>query len=487
MVVKPNGHKQRPSMKHDETSIVTQDALLRVIAARGPRENTHVHESGVIEGKTWSSERVMTVVSLSRACSAPRKEVVAKRERENSEADDNTDSQGTSGEIGLRKDDIGSNSSSVRGALISNADVGAGKSKLASLAPSLHDVRGRHQLNHRHRERVHTFASRGRTILEHLDLDTESQSVVNCLVGILTVVLHARCICSEKNNVIGGQGTRFWGCPGRNERQSICVALNLPARLLVIERHEAIGWGVDFVPTVTTAISDQTNVLEPGLITPEFQAVGRWPGCHKIPKPPLCGNLRYTYKLIYGALIPVKLVWYTSPLSYQLCCTPSDFLWRRPSPVGLVDRVGTDYITVSSWPPCHGTCRRTQLLSQRVQATLTIQFSQALERSTLEALVKYDDQGIRYTTCNEIHKNPREKITALWTARGGVLSTVVKHNSTAGTTERRHGKRDFGPSTNGNFVVAIRAKNEMQTLHMREGGKGAGYMGGIPGDDTGPF
>ncbi|KAI6142038.1 hypothetical protein BKA82DRAFT_4018204 [Pisolithus tinctorius] len=333
MVVKPNGHKQRPSMKHDETSIVTQDAL-------DQGKNTHVHESGVIEGKMRSSERVMTVVSLSRACSAPRKEVVAKRERENSEADDNTDSQGTSGEIGLRKDDIGSNSSSVRGALISNADVGAGKSKLASLAPSLHDVRGRHQLNHRHRERVHTFASRGRTILEHLDLDTESQSVVNCLVGILTVVLHARCICSEKNNVIGGQGTRlglhnsdvpltangdycrlaqrFWGCPGRNERQSICVALNLPARLLVIERHEAIGWGVDFVPTVTTAISDQTNVLEPGLITPEFQAVGRWPGCHKIPKPPLCGNLRYTYKLIYGALIPVKLVWYTSPLSYQL-------------------------------------------------------------------------------------------------------------------------------------------------------------------------
>ncbi|KAI6137757.1 hypothetical protein BKA82DRAFT_4022795 [Pisolithus tinctorius] len=466
---------------HEEEPMQTGDENRRLrdrSQPGGPRENTHVHESGVIEGKMRSSERVMTVVSLSRACSAPRKEVVAKRERENSEADDNTDSQGTSGEIGLRKDDIGSNSSSVRGALISNADVGAGKSKLASLAPSLHDVRGRHQLNHRHRERVHTFASRGRTILEHLDLDTESQSVVNCLVGILTVVLHARCICSEKNNVIGGQGTvqvqdlsyrcssptdhgfhtraglscravvvvffqarlpsngdycrlaqRFWGCPGRNERQSICVALNLPARLLVIERHEAIGWGVDFVPTVTTAISDQTNVLEPGLITPEFQAVGRWPGCHKIPKPPLCGNLRYTYKLIYGALIPVKLVWYTSPLSYQLCCTPSDFLWHRPSPVGLVDRVGTDYITVSSWPPCHGTSR--------------------------------------------------EKITALWTARGaGVLSTVVKHNFY---------RWDFGPSTNGNFVVAIRAKNEMQTLHMREGGKGAGYMGGIPGDDTGPF
>ncbi|KAI6146708.1 hypothetical protein BKA82DRAFT_4415516 [Pisolithus tinctorius] len=340
MVVKPNGHKQRPSMKRDETSIVTQDALLRVIAARVPRENTHVHESGVIEGKTRSSERVMTVVSWSRACSAPRKEVVAECERENSEAEDNTDSQGTSGEIGLRKDDIGSNSSSVRGALISNADVGAGKSKLASLAPSLHDVRGRHQRNHRRRERVHTFASRGRTILEHLDLDTESQSVVNCLVGILTVVLHARCICSEKNDVIGGQGTvhplsyrcsspadhgfhtraglschasssssssgsgdvRDGTKDSRSSRTralysrfgfheplnfgSICVALNLPARLRVIERHEAIAWGVDFVPTVTTAISDQTNVLEPGLITPEFQAVDRWPGCHKIPKPP---------------------------------------------------------------------------------------------------------------------------------------------------------------------------------------------------------
>ncbi|KAI6143834.1 hypothetical protein BKA82DRAFT_4017526 [Pisolithus tinctorius] len=343
---------------HEEEPMQTGDENRRLrdrSQPGGPRENTHVHESGVIEGKMRSSERVMTVVSLSRACSAPRKEVVAKRERENSEADDNTDSQGTSGEIGLRKDDIGSNSSSVRGALISNADVGAGKSKLASLAPSLHDVRGRHQLNHRHRERVHTFASRGRTILEHLDLDTESQSVVNCLVGILTVVLHARCICSEKNNVIGGQGTRCssdkpmaitvdWPSGSGDVRdgmkdsrssrthalysrfgfhepsifRSICVALNLPARLLVIERHEAIGWGVDFVPTVTTAISDQTNVLEPGLITPEFQAVGRWPGCHKIPKPPLCGNLRYTYKLIYGALIPVKLVWYTSPLSYQL-------------------------------------------------------------------------------------------------------------------------------------------------------------------------
>ncbi|KAI6137867.1 hypothetical protein BKA82DRAFT_4022412 [Pisolithus tinctorius] len=444
MVVKPNGHKQRPSMKHDETSIVTQDALLRVIAARGPRENTHVHESGVIEGKTWSSERVMTVVSLSRACSAPRKEVVAKRERENSEADDNTDSQGTSGEIGLRKDDIGSNSSSVRGALISNADVGAGKSKLASLAPSLHDVRGRHQLNHRHRERVHTFASRGRTILEHLDLDTESQSVVNCLVGILTVVLHARCICSEKNNVIGGQGTRFWGCPGRNERQSICVALNLPARLLVIERHEAIGWGVDFVPTVTTAISDQTNVLEPGLITPEFQAVGRWPGCHKIPKPPLCGNLRYTYKLIYGALIPVKLVWYTSPLSYQLWSR----LWLNT--------------TTKGFDTLHAT-----------KSTKIVAVAERITRKNHRA-VDCPEGWVYY---QQVVKHNFYR----W------LSDPTKLASTVRTTERRHGKRDFGPSTNGNFVVAIRAKNEMQTLHMREGGKGAGYMGGIPGDDTGPF
>ncbi|KAI6005059.1 MFS general substrate transporter [Pisolithus orientalis] len=205
---------------------------------------------------------------------------------------------------------------------------------------------------------------------------------------------------------VGGALYSRFGFHGPFIFGSICAALDLLARLLVIERHEAIAWGVDpwavyhppagsasaaclvtdvqrpptsmpsdSVLTVTTAISDQTNVLELGLITPESPrrrslagmlqdseaALVRKPSSLLSVITDLLRSPRALtalfMSLVYGVVnsmeeptLPLHLqaVWGLDSSQVGLVYLAAFIPALISSPIAgwLADRIGTDYITV---------------------------------------------------------------------------------------------------------------------------------------------
>ncbi|KAI6136941.1 MFS general substrate transporter [Pisolithus sp. B1] len=171
---------------------------------------------------------------------------------------------------------------------------------------------------------------------------------------------------------------------------SICAALDLLARLLVIERHEAIGWGVDpwaaYLPPAGSAacliggvqlmgtMSDHSNVLELGPITsglPRQSLVGmqhddeaalvRKPSSLlsvitslvRSPRALTALFMAFVYGIVNSMEEPtlplhLQALWYldSSQVGLVYLATFLPALISSPVAGWLADRIGTDCITV---------------------------------------------------------------------------------------------------------------------------------------------
>ncbi|KAI6145928.1 hypothetical protein BKA82DRAFT_4016101 [Pisolithus tinctorius] len=266
-----------------------------------------------------------------------------------------------------------------------------------------------------------------------------------------SVDVRTECLAVGSREPVGAAFYSRFGFHGPFIFGSICAALDFLAHLLVIERHEAIAWGVDpwvayhpptgsalaaclvtdvqrpltsipsdFVLMVTTAISDQTNVLELGLIIimPESHVISCWLGCYKIPKPPF-----FMTHLLSGVVNSMEEPTLPLPRCFH---TSSDLLYSA-----MVASAGTAKILgfiyhVFGYTKCIINSGQSQFLP--------------LEQLSADMVKGYSN------------RNQGVQVQESGCCTAGYIDRIL-----------------------------------VQTLYMREGGKGAGYTGGIPGDGIGPF